>query len=482
MLKLLNALDMFGVSYTFKTRGNEKFTTAVGGVLSITTFCVITTISLLFGTDFYLRQNPKFLENNKTHEKQQVLFLEEVTHPFMIKIGKPVGFDGMSFEFPEGQNPLKTIIRYEDIKSVKGKFEKICDVPKAGIRCSETILKNDTRFENDDLSQWYCLDHTKIKRVCREKTKDPTYQPKLSGVFGDTRMTQLFIAISNHDYDDDGFAVNVSPSEPLTKIFEFAVDIRYPKYYFNSELVDNSLLTNVENQRYFISPTALRWENNFLKQVTLNDDLGWILESISSSNSVDLDKTDVMYYVNDLSKDEIKGFYGTYFLLNANEKVFKRVFMRIQDVGAQIGGFAKVFISSVTIVYFTFVRYKRDQLLIQSTFDLDSAYVQKQISNKSVSNNTIVNCHVSNSKMIVPEKTVQMIGFFEYYMRCCRNTSEGTKNTDFFNQARAYINKRLDLTSILILQENVERLAKLTLSEEDLQLLNCQQIVKPIFN
>ena len=189
-----------------------------------------------------------------------------------------------------------------------------------------------------------------------------------------------------------------------------------------------------------------------------------------------------MYYNNDLTKEGIKGFYGTYFYLNTNEKVFKRVFMRIQDVGAQVSGFAKVFVSFATMAYLVFAHYKRDQLLIRSTFDVDNSGSEKNVENLPVAINNIVDSSLGDSKVIATKTTVQMIGFFEYYKPCSRNTSEGQRSAEFFKLARQYIDQRLDVTTILTLHEKVERLAQLALSECDLQVLNCNQKTKAVLD
>ena len=481
-MQLLSKLDMFGVSYTLKTQGREKFTTVLGGVLTLLTIFVITAISLLFGTDFYMKKNPKFLENNKVHEEQQTLLLDEKIHPFMIKINNPTGFYGKFIEYPEGQNPLKPMIRYGDYKYEKGKSQPICSIANAAIKCSETLLKGDTRFEKDDLSQWYCLDYAKVKGVCREKSKDPSYQPQLSGYVGDSRMTNIFVSVANFEYDQDWNKLNISPAEPVRQIFEFTLNIRFPKYYFNSEKLESALVTKIEQQSYAVSPTSARLEYKFLKKVLLVDDMGWVLESLRSAHSVDLDWTQSMYYNNDLTQEGIKFFYSTYFNLNANEKVFKRVYMRIQDVGAQVSGFAKVFISSATLVYVVFAVYRRDQLLIRSAFDVDESKVEKKAESQPIANNTIVGSSSGDTKVEVANTAVRMIGFFQFYMRCCRKTSESERSAEFFKLARQYIDQRLDVTTILTLHEKVERLAQLSLSEEDLHLLNWKKITRAVLN
>ena len=203
-------------------------------------------------------------------------------------------------------------------------------------------------------------------------------------------------------------------------------------------------------------------------------------ESLRSFHSIDLDSTQTMYYNNDLTKEGIKGFYGTYFYLNTNEKVFKRVFMRIQDVGAQVSGFAKVFVSFTTMVYLVFAHYKRDQLLIRSAFDVDNSDLKKNVENQLVAINTIVDLSLGDSKVTDTKTTVQMIGFFEFYMRSCRNTSEDQRSAKFFKLARQYIDQRLDVTTILTLDEKVDRLAHLMLNEEDLKVLNCNQMTKAV--
>ena len=132
---------------------------------------VITGISFVFGTDFYFKKNPRVREEDVVHETMQEMKIDEFNHPFMIKLQSPIGHDGKSIDYSNSQNPFKPVARYRDLKmNDKKKYDIVCRVSDAIIKCSETSLKGYLGFTNLDLTLWSCLDYAKIIKVCSEKT------------------------------------------------------------------------------------------------------------------------------------------------------------------------------------------------------------------------------------------------------------------------------------------------------------------------
>ena len=181
---------MFGVNYTLKTRGEDKFRTAIGGCLTLLTICVISVVSFVFGTDFYYKQNPNVLNNEKDNDKRQELVLDQNEHPFMIRLQA-------NAYIKEGT--IKLLARYSDYRiNDQGKEETSCAISDAVTNCASTTLKSDPKFINEDLSVWSCVDFEKVTRLCREKTGDPTYKPVIGGTIGDDRIGNIFIGVGNN--------------------------------------------------------------------------------------------------------------------------------------------------------------------------------------------------------------------------------------------------------------------------------------------
>ena len=170
-MRILNSIDMFGISYNIKTLGRDKYTSPLGGCLTIVALIVITGISFIFGTDFYFKKNPKVREEDVVHETMQEMKIDEFDHPFMIRMGSEDGFDGKPIVYSNNQNPFKLVARYEEVKLNERKtYDKVCSVSDAVINCSETSLNGNLRFTKLVLSEWFCLDYAKLLKVCSETT------------------------------------------------------------------------------------------------------------------------------------------------------------------------------------------------------------------------------------------------------------------------------------------------------------------------
>ena len=483
MLRILNSIDMFGIAYNIKTLGRDKYTSPLGGCLTIVALIVITGISFLFGTDFYFKKNPRVREEDVVHETMQEMKIDEYNHPFMIRMGAPSGFDGKTIDYSNSQNPFKPMARYNDIKmNDKKKYDRVCNVPDAVINCSETALKGDLRFTNFDLTQWSCLDYAKIIKVCSEAT-GTKYEPYIGGVNGDEHRADIYLAYTNFEYGPNFEMKNISSSEALRQVYQIVVEVIFPKFHFNSGKATDALTTKVEKQMFAMAPTSMRFEYKYLKKVRLDDDFGWLTEEIDSTYSLDLDATTTNYDSNDLSKEGLKFFYSCYFFLNRNEKVFNRVFMRLQDVAAQISSFVKAFLSCVVLLYYAIIVHRRYQAIITDIFDIkEVSDLDKAAVSQPVVEGTIVDSVVGDSKVHVGAKKVGQLGFCSYFFGCGLESGVRRNSISFFKEARRFIDERLDVSAILHIYERIERLAELTLSDEEARELSLKRKRDTVIN
>ena len=64
-MKVLEAIDIYGVPFNFTINNKLQHTTYIGGLLTIITIICLLESVVYFGQDFYLRQNPLFF-NSRT--------------------------------------------------------------------------------------------------------------------------------------------------------------------------------------------------------------------------------------------------------------------------------------------------------------------------------------------------------------------------------------------------------------------------------
>ena len=463
MANAFKTLDMFGVTYAFKTQGQDKYRTSIGACFTLVVLAIASIFIFVYGTDFFYSTNPSVLDDDFVHEEAQEIYPTLATHPFMITVRRNDNYDLTGL-------PIRLNVVYRDWKRNKktGASEANCIVRSAKTKCSNTVLKIDPEFSKEVLENWWCLDFEKVKQKCAEKTKDPNYEPYIGGTSGDDRIGQVLLDISNNERDDDGNLLYQGKLADIKELGSFVVQIRYPKFYLRKEEKYNALTTKSELEGFSLQPQSFRFEYRYMKQVRLDDDTGWINENIETSRSIDLDKVVPQYYTNLLDKETNVSFYTTSFWLNRNEKVYKRRFMKLSEVISRVAGTMSPIIVIFSVVISIYNRFFSDYELIQEMFDnfLKPAKTETQL-------NTIVNESKSEEQPVKVEelKEIPELSFFSYYFWVCRQRTSLLRSREFFKRAREYKTEKLDVKSLLDHYEKFQKLSEMTLTNEQLEEL-----------
>src|SRR5687768_12873091 len=94
-MSFLSTIDIFGTEFSFTTFGSSKYGTIMGGMLTIICGFVFIAFTVLFGRDFFWRENPKLLT--------QTIFPE--LYPPPIKLNQSTLIIPWRFENVDG-NPI----------------------------------------------------------------------------------------------------------------------------------------------------------------------------------------------------------------------------------------------------------------------------------------------------------------------------------------------------------------------------------------
>ena len=224
---------------------------------------------------------------------------------------------------------------------------------------------------------------------------------------------------------------------------------------------------------------SFRFEYRFLKQVKLLDDIGWLLEDNQVTHSIVIDSIQQMNFNNDLTKEGGKGLFQAVFWLNRNQLEHKRRFMKFQDVLAQVSAFVKGIMQIFLFFAVSYASYYMMREMITGYFGLELSEVElakpsTSVDAKNVQKvDTIVNTSILNKKT---ERTTGQLGYLMFVFFSWRRQNTNVKSqAEFFRLAKDYIDRRLDVMSLLQLLDKFDRLVERTLTEEiqiDLQRIH----------
>ena len=463
MSSLLTAIDIFGVSYTLKTNGKDKYRTKLGGCFTIACFVAMAFFSVVFGMDFYTKTNPEVSRNDFEHDKPQFMPLK--SYDYMVRIGALNNFNSLTY-------PYRPYGLYEHgMKKADGSIETICSTPAVISPCTATDAIKNPSLKDFTLSDWYCIDVAKITTICKNKMKVEFYEPIIGGFIGEESYAYIYIAVTNTVYDQDFKVVEQISNEEIKKIPSFLIDIAYPKAYYDSNKSKDALTTKMAVDRFRLQPDSLRFEYRFMKQVKLLDDIGWLLENNQITHSVVLDSIQQMNFNNDLTKEGFKAFFGAVFLLNRNQLEHKRRFMKFQDVLAQVSAFVKGIMQILLFFAVSYASYYMMREMMTGYFGLQLSEVKLAKPNISFDANNVekIDTIVNTSTLNMKKQTAsRQLGYLMFVFSCWFRQNTKTKNQiEFYRIAKDHIDRRLDVMSLLKLLEKFDRLVEKMLSQED---------------
>ena len=456
MVLKISSLDIFGISYSLKTNGKDTYKSVFGACLTVVVLAIAAQLTFLYGTDFFFMKNPTVLDSDVVHAEMQEIFPTIATHPFMIRVL-------INEKYNPTDVPIHVNGAYWDIRlnEETGIQETKCRVSGVTTNCAETVLRTQTRFTSEKLENWMCLDFEKVQKRCAAITKDPDYKPYIGGVANDKKMGHIKLYASNAFLDSEGKVLYYGKLAEVKNLGQFLVDIRYPKFYLRKEKQFDALTTTTEVERFNCWPQNAHLDYSFMKQVRLDDDTGWVNEQIETTHSIDMDKVTPQYYTNSLDKEGWYPFYERQFLLNRNEKVHKRRFMKLPEVISRVAGSMSPIIVYVGFLAALYNRFYNDLELINLLFNTNSTKKEK----------TQVNTIVDDSKAegakleVISPKEVQL-SFFSYYFLVCKESSSLLRSREFFNTARAFIAEKMDVRWMVEFNEKFSKLCEMTLTSE----------------
>ena len=520
----LKKIDIFGVQFQFNIMGNDKFRTLFGFLLSIACSILIFTSIILFGKDFYNKDNPKLIYSNiKTDTIKEITIKpNNFTVAFRIEdnSGNPV-LD--SYEYFQYSAIQYIYIYNETTQEYDNNSRAIQTVP-----CTES-LASDIRFNQDrNLTEYLCLNF-------------PIEGFEFGGSFTGKFSKYFYIFISNckNGKCNNIDAINSYLSD---KILYFS--LYYPSYYF---IPNDKNPQKIKYEFYYsqISTGLFKDDTINFKQYFLEDDIGWIFADVIKSSVLAFDKLNYAINMNEIrddNKNNMFFFNGVSILFNNDYEITIRSYMKIQELSALVGGFMKIimFIAGLIITPYNeyLMKYNLIEHHIENSIELEKPRIniennkksninlkqgkddnikstikekidgkqilKLQVNNKKLktieesknkiiqkSSKIIVNLNEEDNTSILTfsakkalEKTINLmnrrkfdISFYQYVRSFIFNTKD--INVKQFKRACNFLNKKIDIASYIKITNQFESIKRLILNSH--QELSLDLLKRPDF-
>jgi hypothetical protein len=334
----IKLFDIYGNYFQLRINNQTKFKTTSGGLLSIFTFIVLLLCMFNFGSDFLNKSNPKVILEEGLYQDQDIPVLNGTEYPH-----KPILF----FLPKTYTNVMKpTIYRYVNSSLAIRTFMTECD--------PNYITENfNWDYKKAPFLSYYCYD---LNSYNLSNTLPVLMSFENCRTMNTAALNDL--TAKNLTCDKDSvLSLNTVFLNVMTKQIGFKPDIASP-------FIHKTIQYAMSFSSNFYSSVSIYWN-----QYLLNDDIGWLTESID--------------YKSDLSPGPEKysnTFYPTptfvptftlRFYLSDSYKKYHRTYQKLQDVLAALGGFMKLILTCLNLISFLIRNYLIDLYIIDEKFEIE---------------------------------------------------------------------------------------------------------------
>ncbi len=358
----LEMIDILGTKFNFNINQKQTFKTPLGGFFTIIIIGIVVFFSFFFGLDFYYKTNPLIFTSTIVPDRYDDPLL--LTPENLVIAWRIENYDGTKIDFDKVIYPVQIENYFK--KNENDTFEIIYQREMHMRKCDKSNAKMREFTDFNKLDDWYCFDWTDGN--------------KTFGGFWDGDYViwyQLYLYLCDKGIEYSSSNPNCTKMEDYWK-FEtengggVAISIMYPEYYFSAEDSVDPLRITYKNFYYYLSPRTFKIDRFFFNKITLFDDQGWIFEDTYSKTLLSFNKIGDDQNINDIVDGKSSKFYEANLYIEKASIIIKRSYLKIQDVGAKVGGIIKVILLIFVQLNSFFSKYKLNLSIFSQLFDFNS--------------------------------------------------------------------------------------------------------------
>lgn len=333
VMKILKKFDLFELRISPSIKGNSSHKTFIGGFLSIILIILSILCAFAFGNDFLYKSNPLILSS-------EALIQYPITSSKSILFAiAPNGFGGITFNNIEKDFSFNLQVFEKEDGPAKMKLYDL-------VKCNETKLfkENINNIKNHlipNADSYYCLgDNVDI--------------PDLKSKIGSLGSVNYIIQM-----------VYCKGKEICNNIDD--IKNRYKQFYYHVIISDSYVDSNnyispisptYSTYMFLVSTINPRRDTISLKRISITSDNGALLENMIEYNGYSIESLQTEINFN----PEANEISRTIITHQLKKFILKRVYLKIQTIAANIGGFTKfctIIFLFISKKYSTFEYFKK---------------------------------------------------------------------------------------------------------------------------
>lgn len=387
-MNFLNSIDIYGTEFNFTTFNRRKYTSKLGGIMTVISFGMLLALLIVFGQPVWHKKNPGVILQTHDFPNYPMYTLSNSQFPiaFRFENEKKIGVNLEGFVYPALQ-----FIKQKKNHSTNS-MDTFSNVFLNYTKCNNDILKNENL--TSALENWYCVDWSKDNFT-------------LGGLYDNSNdyINYFKITIFYCKFDGVNYS-NCTDYNDLNSLLNGKVKIYYSMMIPDAAIMPADPQTPVSvsltNMFFTLSPLLMRTDRYYYDSVKVSQDIGWFFEAFNYFQAFSFQRRDTDTQMrtqidyNDLTK--IKTLATTVFYITNKEIEYQINFQKIQYVIANMGGVLKIFTTIFTLLMYYLCAHLRYFHIVNEVFDFNLNLKNNKFEKNQKNSFKIINHNYFTSK------------------------------------------------------------------------------------
>lgn len=352
--RILNKVDIFGSTFQFTTFGEEKHTTAFGGLMSSLLAVTMVILTGILSVSVISRSSAQIISAIVTPIASGPPV--PLTNDKIVIAWRISG----STHIPNWNGTIYPTINY--VEYSPGGF----NIKRLPIeKCTPELLGGADRLSGQTLEAWYCLNYT-------DKNMS------LGGYWDQSYYNYIQIILSTCPDETVTGSKNCTNSTGLNELFNTAMNFwMFELQYINVQLDPSNLEKPFKSfftdYNTMLNANLQRKDFLYFRENTLQDDQGWVLAEEKNTTYYYGNRIETQFvFIDDsvLAKPgQDSSFYNLLISLEKTYNYNVRTYVKLQAFAANIGGLMKIFITVFAFLCDILNAVRRKEKLMNKMFN-----------------------------------------------------------------------------------------------------------------
>lgn len=328
-MNVFKQFDLLGSDFTLMYRGEKQMKTKIGGFLCLTAGIIFILLMIGFGQDFFKRTNPNVIRETENPVLYPRYNITNKKFSVAVRLEDNLGNELSSYK---GVYLRTRLIQYA--RNSEGIWESLFVGNLNMTRCTPDMFFTPEYFDANNLKDFYC----------------PIFNnTELGGSWSDNFVGYFYFDVIFCDESTTNNVLETCDSNENTNKMLDSGGV-YFSHYIQGALVTPSNYTNgvsntLQNEYFLVSGKMKKTYYYYFFETKMKSDYGWILKTENTQSVLGLKNKNY-----DFNLKSNAGLATVMYYFTRESDLYKREYMKVQTLAANVGGILKIFVVIVQFV------------------------------------------------------------------------------------------------------------------------------------